>query len=101
MVEESVGESGDADRVSGGDGAMKIETKPLMEINQQAFRVLYCELGVVDAVRFLRQFTVGFGDYTKDRETFFGGKGLREIVGEMKEEGKAETNSGERRDDRA
>ncbi len=63
---------------------MKIETKPLVEINQQAFQVLYRELGVVNAVRFLRQFTVGFGDYTKEREVLFGSKSLEEIVAEIK-----------------
>ncbi len=63
---------------------MKIETKPLVEINQQAFQVLYRELGVVNAVRFLRQFTVGFGDYTKEREVLLGSKSLEEIVAEIK-----------------
>ena len=80
---------------------MRMETKPLVEVNQQAFRVLYRELGVVDAVRFLRQFTAGFGDYTEEREALFGGKGLEEIVAEMKEEGEAGMASGEQGDDRA
>jgi hypothetical protein len=38
--------------------------RPLIEINQQAIRLLYKELGVVDAVRFLKQFTQGYGNYT-------------------------------------
>ena len=37
---------------------MIIEVKPLTEINQQAIHLLYQELGVINAVRFLKQFTV-------------------------------------------
>ena len=63
---------------------MITEMLPLMEINQQAIRLLYKELGTANAVRFLKQFTVGFGDYTKERDTIFGQKTLDEIVGEIK-----------------
>ncbi len=59
------------------------EIKPLVEINQQALRLLYQELGVVDAVRFLKQFTPGFGNYTAERDALFGTKTLDEIVGEI------------------
>ncbi len=62
---------------------MITEMKPLVEINQQAIRLLYQELGLVNAVRFLKQFTIGFGDYTQDRETLFGKKSLDEIIGEI------------------
>ena len=53
---------------------MITEVKPLAEINQQAIHLLYQELGVINAVRFLKQFTVGFGDYTKERAVLFGSK---------------------------
>lgn len=59
---------------------MIAEIKPLTEINQQAIRLLYQELGVVNAVRFLKQFTVGFGDYTQEREVLFGSKTLDQIM---------------------
>lgn len=62
---------------------MTVEVKPLVEINQQALRLLYRELGVVNAVRFLKQFTAGFGDSTKEREALFGKKTLGEIMYEM------------------
>jgi len=62
---------------------MITEVKPLMEINQQAIHLLYQELGVVNTVRFLKQFTTGFGDYTKEREVLFGEKTLAEIVSEI------------------
>ncbi len=57
--------------------------KPLAEINQQAIHLLYQELGVINAVRFLKQFTVGFGDYGKEREVLFGSKSLDQIVNEI------------------
>ena len=57
--------------------------RPLMEVNQQAIRLLYKELGVVDAVRFLKQFTQGYGDYTQEREVLFADQSLEDIVGEI------------------
>jgi len=62
---------------------MITELKPLVEINQQAIRLLYQELGIVNAVRFLRQFTVGFGDYTQERDALFANKTLDEIISEV------------------
>ena len=62
---------------------MITDARPLIEINQRAIALLYKELGVVDAVRFLKQFTQGFGDYTKEREILFADKSLEEIVGEI------------------
>jgi hypothetical protein len=61
------------------------EVKTLAEINQHAIRLLYKELGVVDAVRFLKQFTVGFGDYTKEREVLLGSKTLDQIIDEIEQ----------------
>jgi len=60
------------------------QAKPLSEVNAQALKVLYREMGVVDAVRFLNQFTAGYGDYTEERERLFGGLTLDDIVSEMK-----------------
>jgi len=62
---------------------MITDVKPLIEVNQQAIRLLYKELGVVDAVRFLKQFTQGYGDYTQERELIFANKSLDDIVGEI------------------
>lgn len=63
---------------------MKIETKPLTEINQLATHILCREMGVVDTIRFINQFTTGYGDYTKEREKLFGDLSLKEIVSEIK-----------------
>ncbi|GAB4548156.1 MAG: hypothetical protein Kow0063_43050 [Anaerolineae bacterium] len=62
-----------------------IEVKPLVEINRRAIPLLYRELGVVDAVRFLKQFTPGLGDYTQEREALFAGKTLEQIVSEIEQ----------------
>jgi hypothetical protein len=63
---------------------MTVEVRPLVEINRQALRVLYRELGLVDAVRFLKQFTTGFGDYVQERDEIFVEKTLADIVRENK-----------------
>jgi hypothetical protein len=65
---------------------MTVTIKPLVEINQQAIRLLYRELGVVNAVRFLRQFTTGFGNYTEERSALFAKKSLDDIVSEIEEQ---------------
>ncbi|RMG90256.1 MAG: hypothetical protein D6706_19960 [Chloroflexi bacterium] len=41
---------------------------------------------VVDAVRFLKQFTTGFGDYTQEREKIFVEKTLAEVIREIKQQ---------------
>lgn len=69
---------------------MITEMRPLIEINQQAIRLLYKELGVVDAVRFLKQFTQGYGNYTQEREVIFAQKSLEEIVNEIEKRRKPE-----------
>ena len=68
---------------------MITDVRPLVEINQQAISLLYKELGVVDAVRFLKQFTQGFGDYTKEREILFANKSVQNIVSEIEKMRKA------------
>ena len=62
---------------------MITEARPLIEINQQAISLLYKELGTVDAVRFLKQFTQGYGNYTQERETLFANRSLEDIVSEI------------------
>lgn len=62
---------------------MNTDVRPLIEVNQQAIHLLYKELGVVHAVRFLRQFTQGYGNYTQEREVIFANKSLDDIVSEI------------------
>ena len=67
---------------------MIVENRPLIEINQQAIHLLYRELGVVDAVRFLKQFTQGYGNYTEERDSLLGSKSLAEIISEIEKKRK-------------
>lgn len=60
------------------------EARPLAELTLEAIRLLYRELGVVNTVRFLRQFTVGFGNYVEERDMLFADKSLSTIVAEIK-----------------
>lgn len=50
---------------------MIIQEKPLAEITRQAIEVLSKELGLVATLRFLSQFTTGYGDYSAEREVLF------------------------------
>jgi len=38
-----------------------------IELRRRGFQALVSELGYVDAIRFLRQYDPGEGDYTKER----------------------------------
>jgi hypothetical protein len=63
---------------------MVVQTKPLAEITQEAIQLLFHELGVVDTVRFLNQFTPGMGNYTEERKTLFENVTLPEVIDEIK-----------------
>ncbi len=69
---------------------MITDARPLIEVNQQAINLLYKELGVVDAVRFLKQFTQGYGNYTQEREVIFANKSLDDIVSDIEKRRKTE-----------
>lgn len=63
---------------------MARDVKPLSEITQDAIRILAKEMGIVNAVRFINQFTVGFGNYTEEHEQLFADMTLDDIVSEIK-----------------
>ncbi|MBE9070135.1 hypothetical protein IQ260_26185 [Leptolyngbya cf. ectocarpi LEGE 11479] len=44
----------------------------LPEINRQAFSTLVESLSYVNAVRFFKQFDMGTGDYTRNRQQWLG-----------------------------
>ena len=52
---------------------------PLYEINRAGHAALVRELGVVDAIRFLNQYTPGRGDYTAERHSFLTDPPLDEL----------------------
>jgi len=42
-------------------------------------------LGLVDTLRFINQFTIGFGDYTKEREELFKDLTLDQIITDIEQ----------------
>ena len=63
---------------------MVVQTKPLAEVTQTAIRVLCKEIGLVDTMRFVGQFTVGYGDYTEEREQLFADMTVEDIIAAIK-----------------
>jgi len=63
---------------------MTVMTKPLAEITQEAIGILCREMGIVNTLRFVNQFTAGYGNYTEERDTLFGEMSLDEITAEIK-----------------
>lgn len=64
---------------------MVVQTKPLAEVTQTAIRVLCREIGLVDTMRFVGQFTVGYGDYTAERDEMFDDMSLNDIITAIKQ----------------
>lgn len=64
---------------------MTTQIKPLTEITHEAIQVLCKEIGVVNTVRFINQFTTGHGNYTEERESLFGNLTLHEAISEIKQ----------------
>jgi hypothetical protein len=63
---------------------MNIQAKPLSEITRNAIDLLSKEMGIVDTVRFLNQFTTGYGNYTDEREALFKDMTLDDILAAIK-----------------
>ena len=63
---------------------MSLAIRPLSEINQQATDILVREIGIVDTLRFLNQFSAGSGDYTKERGQWLDELSLEQITSEIK-----------------
>lgn len=52
---------------------------PPVELNQKAFQVLIDGLGYADAIRYLKQFDNGSGNYTRDRHQWLDALSLEDI----------------------
>lgn len=63
---------------------MNIETRPISEISRRATDILFKEMGVVDTIRFLNHFSVGRGDYTREREKWLGEITLDGAISQIK-----------------
>ncbi len=59
---------------------MSSQAKSLSEITQQAIELLSKEIGIVNTVRFLNQFSIGYGNYTEEREQMFKDLTLEDIL---------------------
>lgn len=63
---------------------MAIAIRPLTQITVEALRLLYAQLGLVDTMRFLNQFTSGFGNYTEERRAMVEVQTLEEVLAEVR-----------------
>ncbi|MEA2110375.1 MAG: hypothetical protein U9P07_13275 [Pseudomonadota bacterium] len=63
---------------------MNTQTRPVSVINRQATHILFKEMGVVDTIRFLNQFSVGQGDYTKERDTWLNDISMNDVITQIK-----------------
>jgi hypothetical protein len=63
---------------------MIAEARLLAQVTQEAVRLLYKEIGIVNTVRFLSQFTTGYGNYTEEREELFSDRTLDDLIDEIK-----------------
>ncbi|MBU1180947.1 MAG: hypothetical protein KKF00_02035 [Proteobacteria bacterium] len=59
---------------------MNTETRPIYEISRRATNILFREMGIVETIRFFNQFSIGRGDYTKDREKWIGDVSLDDAL---------------------
>jgi hypothetical protein len=62
---------------------MNTQLKSLHEITQEAIQILSKEMGIADTIRFLNQFSQGYGDYTQERDAMFQDLTLDDILRQM------------------
>jgi len=67
---------------------MNMQTRPVSEISRRATHILFKEMGVVDTIRFLNQFSVGRGNYTKERDNWLGDISMDDAIAQIKAEKK-------------
>ncbi|QTA80668.1 Uncharacterized protein dnl_29790 [Desulfonema limicola] len=64
---------------------MNIRVTALNDINREAMFVLTNALGMANTLRFLSQFSTGYGNYTEEKEKIFENMSLEDIVKGIKE----------------
>lgn len=62
---------------------MTVQEKPLNELTKDAIEVLTREIGIANTIRFMNQFTTGYGNYVEEREQLFEHMTLDDIVAEI------------------
>jgi hypothetical protein len=64
---------------------MNIEMKPMALVNENATKVLVQEIGIVDTIRFINQFSAGYGNYTEERRAMIDSMTLEDIISGIEE----------------
>ena len=59
---------------------MNAVIKPIALINESATNILIKEMGVIDTIRFINQFTTGHGNYTEERRKMVDTMTLEDII---------------------
>lgn len=59
---------------------MVVQTKPLAEVTQNAMRVRCREIDLADTKRIVGQVTVGYGDYTVERDGLINDMTLDDMI---------------------
>ena len=66
-----------------------------VELQRKGWKALVDALGYVDAIRFIRQFDSGSGDYTKERHQWLDKLTMDEIIADIKQHQQNETEGNE------
>jgi hypothetical protein len=64
---------------------MTMTARPLAAVSHDAISALFREIGIAETVRFLHQFSLGSGDYTRERKELLGEPSLEEILSQIRE----------------
>lgn len=67
---------------------MNVENQTINEISNKAINLLLRTLGAENTLRFLNQYSSGFGDYTKERKNYYKDKTIDQLISEIKNERK-------------
>lgn len=63
---------------------MNLNVNPMFEVNKKATHILFQQMGVVDTIRFLNQFSLGSGNYTEERKQWLDNLTIEDIVSDIK-----------------
>ncbi|MBM3235437.1 hypothetical protein FJZ31_03980 [Candidatus Poribacteria bacterium] len=63
---------------------MKPKLLTPIELRQQGFAVLVEHVEIANALRFMRQFEVGQGDYTKERDALLEGETVEQLASKIR-----------------
>jgi hypothetical protein len=65
---------------------MAVTARPLAVVTHDAITALFREIGIAETVRFLHQFSLGRGDYTRERDELLGNPSLDQILEEIRQQ---------------